>query len=72
MDEKSQVYKICLEMLDQRGFHIIKQTDEKYTFEVNNNRGDKICVIFSDNSKFGIKVIKNYLILKLYRMVFLI
>lgn len=57
-DEKMTAYKICKEMLEQRGYDIIKDDDKNYYMEgIRENK--KICVIFNKSIKIDTKSIKE-------------
>jgi DNA-directed RNA polymerase subunit H (RpoH/RPB5) len=54
-----KVKATCVEMLTQRGYTNIKNIED--VMEAKRNDGEKVCIIFSEVQKVGVKIIMEYL-----------
>ena len=54
-----KAYQTCLELLDQRGYKIIEESDGQILAVKQN--GDQICVCLSTNPKFNVERVQEYI-----------
>lgn len=55
----SKAYEICIEMINQRGYKILDQDDERILADKPDNT--QMCIFLSNYSKFNVESIQEYL-----------
>lgn len=59
-----KAYETCVEMINQRGYRIIDQDDERILAERKNvftKKDEQICVFLTNTSKFNVESIQEYI-----------